>query len=251
MNIGNLKIGTRLGAGFALVLFLLSVIAGLGVWWLQNVGNATHQMASQAMVKERLAADWLVGTSTNSVRTFALVKSTDPEDQKYFQKGLAQTSLGITENSKKLFDMLDTTEEKQLYEDSMAKRKAYVGFRTAALKLKTEGQPEQAVTLIDTKLVPALEAYDASIKAMLLHQKANIDRTVSDIDLLYRSGRFSLIVLALAALVFGGALAWWLTVGITRPLGQAVKVAEAVAGGDLSSRIGASTKDETGRKSVV
>ena len=64
MTIKNFKIGTRLGAGFALVLFLLSVIAGLGVWRLQNVGDATNEMARQALVKERLAADWLVATST-------------------------------------------------------------------------------------------------------------------------------------------------------------------------------------------
>lgn len=84
----NFKIGTRLGIGFALVLLLLSVIAGLGVWRLQNVGDATEEMVRQALVKERLAANWLVATSTNSVRTLALVKSTDPEDQKCFQKGI-------------------------------------------------------------------------------------------------------------------------------------------------------------------
>lgn len=70
------------------MLLLLSVIAGRGVWRLQNVGDATEEMVRQALVKERLAVDWLVATSTNSVRTLALVKSTDPEDQKYFQKGI-------------------------------------------------------------------------------------------------------------------------------------------------------------------
>src|SRR5665647_960611 len=164
----NFKIGTRLGMGFALVLLFLTVIAGLGVWCLQNVGNATDEMVKQALVKERLAADWLVATSTNSVRTFALVKSTDPEDQKYFQKGITQTSLTITENSKKLLGMLDTPEEKKLYEESLAKRATYIGLRTAALKLNADGQHAQAVELVNAKLVPALEAYDASIKAMLI-----------------------------------------------------------------------------------
>ena len=82
MNIKNFKIGTRLGMGFAVVLLFLGVIAGLGVWRLQSVGHATATMASEALLKERLAAEWLVATSTNSVRTFALVKSTDPDDQK-------------------------------------------------------------------------------------------------------------------------------------------------------------------------
>ncbi|MFC5521869.1 methyl-accepting chemotaxis protein [Polaromonas jejuensis] len=247
MNLANLKIGTRLGMGFALVLLLLTVIAGLGVWRLQNVGDATQEMVKEALVKERLAAHWLVATGTNSVRTFALVKSTDLEDQKYFQKGITQTSLGITENSKKLVSMLDTPEEKSLYEESMAKRAAYIDLRTAALKLKADGQHAQAVQLADAKLVPALEAYDASIRNMLLHQEANIDQTASAIDALYRSGRFSLIALTLIALAMGGMLAWWLTIGITSPLKQAVQVAQTVASGDLTSHIESTARDETGQ----
>jgi methyl-accepting chemotaxis protein len=247
MNIKNLKIGTRLGMGFAVVLLFLGVIAGLGVWRLQSVGLATDMMAKEALVKERLAAEWLVATSTNSVRTFALVKSTDPDDQKYFQKSIAATSLGITEISKKLLDRLVTEEEKKLYEDSLLKRTAYIGFRTAALKLKADGQAAQAVALVDGKLVPALEAYDASIKAMLSQQKTNIDNTVSSIDLLYRSGRTILISLTLAALALGGLLSWWLTVGITRPLGRALQVAETVAAGNLTSQIEVTSKDETGQ----
>jgi methyl-accepting chemotaxis protein len=247
MNIRNLKIGTRLAMGFALVLLLLSVIAGIGMWCLQEVGNATEAMAKRALVKERIAADWLVATSTNSVRTFALVKSSDPEDQKHFQKSITQTSLGITENSKKLLAMLDTAEEKSLYADGVAKRTAYVNLRTAILKLKADGQAEQAAQLTDAKLIQALEAYDASIRNMSLHQKANIDQTIASIDTLYRSGRFSLMILAVVSLVLGVLLSWRLTVGITLPLGQAVKLAETVAAGDLTSHIQVQSKDETGQ----
>ncbi|MFI5445993.1 methyl-accepting chemotaxis protein [Polaromonas sp. UC242_47] len=243
----NLKIGIRLGIGFAVMLILLAIIAGLGVWRLQNVGEATEEMVKNALVKERLAAQWLVATSTNSVRTFALVKSTDPEDQKYFQKGISKTSLEITDNSKKLFDLLDTPEEKKLYEESTAKRAAYIGLRTSALKMKADGLHAQAVQLADVKLIPALEAYDASIRDMALHQAANIDKTADAIDVLYRSGRISLIVLAVVALGAGCLLAWLLTRGITRPLSEAVKVAETVAAGDLSSHIEVRSRDETGQ----
>jgi methyl-accepting chemotaxis protein len=247
MTIRNFKIGARLGIGFTLVLILLVATAGLGVSRLQNVGEATAGMAKQALVKERLAAEWLVATSTNSVRTFALVKSADADTQKYFHSGIAQISLTINETSKRLFEMLETSEEKRLYEDSMVKRTSYLGLRTAALKLKSEGQLAQATELVDSKLVPALGAYDASIRAMLQHQTANIDQTIGAIDVLYRSGRSSLMVLTIVALVLGAVSAWWLTVGITRPLNLAVQVAETVASGDLSRQIVVTSRDETGQ----
>ncbi|MFZ4478408.1 MAG: methyl-accepting chemotaxis protein [Rhodoferax sp.] len=246
MKLGDLKIGTRLGIGFALVLLLLGVIAGLGVWRLQKVGDTTDEMTRQALVKERITAEWLRATSTNSVRTFALVKSTDAEDQKYFQKGIAQTSLGITANTKKLLGMLETPEEKKLYEESLAKRASYTDLRNAALKLKSEDQQTQAVELADTKLVPALEAYEESIKALLAHQVSHIDQTAGSIDTLYRTGQVNLLVLAVIAVILGCVLAWWLTVGITGQLHQAVKLAQTVAGGDLTSRIDVKSSDETG-----
>ncbi|SFC75787.1 methyl-accepting chemotaxis protein [Polaromonas sp. OV174] len=247
MSIKNFKIGIRLGAGFALVLFLMATIAGIGVWRLQEVGEATETMAKQALVKERLAAEWLLGTSANSVRTFALVKSDDPEDQAYFQKEISKTSASISENSKKLFDMIQSSEEKKLYEDGVARRSAYIGVRTEILKLKEQGQNEQAAQLTREKLLPALGDYDESIRAMASHQKANIDQTTAAIDALYRSGRLNLIELAIVALVLGCLLARCLSIGITRPLTQALKLAETVAGGDLSSHIEVTSRDETGQ----
>ncbi|MHA0111412.1 HAMP domain-containing protein, partial [Klebsiella pneumoniae] len=40
---------------------------------------------------------------------------------------------------------------------------------------------------------------------------------------------------------------WLLTRSITRPLNQAVSIAETVAAGDLTSRIEANSRDETGQ----
>ena len=105
------KIGSRLGIGFALVLALVAAIAGIGVLRLQGVGDATQDMARRSLAKERLAANWLLNTSANSVRTFALLKSNDPEVQAYLQKNITQTSAVISEAQKKLETMLASPEE--------------------------------------------------------------------------------------------------------------------------------------------
>ena len=81
MNIRNLRIGIRLALGFGAVLLLLGSISGLGIWRLQQVGEAADAMAKRTLVKERIAAEWLVATSTNSFRALALVKSDDAADE--------------------------------------------------------------------------------------------------------------------------------------------------------------------------
>ena len=243
----NLKIGTRLGIGFALVLALMACIAGIGVFRLQGVGDAVQEMVQRSLVKERLAANWLLNTSSNSVRTFALVKSNDAEVQAYLQKQMSKTSAGISETQAKLEAMLDSSEEQAISADIKEKRSQYVGLRNTILKLKAEGKQDEAAALTNDKLVPMLEVYDASIRGMLTHQAERIDKAAEAVHGLNRAGRANVIVLAVLALLLGGVLAWLLTRSITRPLNEAVRVAQTVADGDLTSRIESSSRDETGQ----
>ncbi|MET3444559.1 methyl-accepting chemotaxis protein, partial [Variovorax paradoxus] len=243
----NLKIGTRLGIGFALVLALMACIAGIGVFRLQGVGTAVQEMVQRSLVKERLAANWLLNTSSNSVRTFALVKSNDAQVQEYLQKHMTKTSAGITETQTKLEAMLDSPEEQAISADIKEKRTQYVGLRNTILKLKAEGKQDEAARLTNDKLVPMLDVYDASIRSMLTHQAERIDKAAEAVDSLNRAGRANVIVLAVIALLLGAVLAWLLTRSITRPLNEAVRVAQTVADGDLTSHIESSSTDETGQ----
>ncbi|RZL86337.1 MAG: HAMP domain-containing protein [Variovorax sp.] len=247
MGIRNWKIGTRLGLGFALVLALLASIACIGVLRLQAVGDATQEMVQRSLVKERLAAEWLLGTSSNSVRTFALVKSNDKELQGELQKSIAKTSGNISETQKKLETMLTSPEEQALNADIKERRSRYIALRNKILQLKAQGQQEEAAKLTTGQLMQMLEGYDAGIRGMLGHQGGEIDKAAESIDQLHRAGRTNLIVLAVLALALGAVLAWLLTRSITRPLKAAVRVAQTVAAGDLSSHVEVRTLDETGQ----
>jgi methyl-accepting chemotaxis protein len=240
-------IGTRMGAGFALVLALLVATAGVGVLRLQGVGEATQEMAQRSLVKERLAAAWQLGTSTNSVRTFSLLKSNDADVQAYLQKNITATSTVISETQKKLEDMLASPEELALSADIKKKRGDYVELRNQILKLKAEGQRDEAAKLTDTRLLGALDSYDASIRAMLAHQQQEIDRTAAAIDAQYRSGRVYLIALAVFALALGSVLAWLLTRSIVQPIAEALLIAETVAAGDLSQEFETERGGDFGR----
>ncbi|MDM0108885.1 MCP four helix bundle domain-containing protein, partial [Variovorax sp. J22R24] len=241
------KIGTRLGGGFALVLALVAVIAGVGVMRLQSVGEATHELARGSLEKERLAASWLLATSTNSVRTFALLKSNDPEVQEFLQKNMSKTSAIISETQKKLEDVLASPEELALSADIKKKRAEYVDLRSAILKLKAEGNLAEATRLSGEKLLSTLENYDASIRAMLSHQQAQIDKSATAIDALYRSGRTNVVVLSLLAIALGALLAWRLTRSIVEPIDEALLIAETVASGDLSQEFETQRGGDFGR----
>ncbi|HWI82143.1 methyl-accepting chemotaxis protein [Ramlibacter sp.] len=242
----NWKIGTRVGAGFALVLALLALLAATGVFGLQRVGTATQDMTAHALVKERLAHDWLLGTTSNSVRTVALVKSDAAALQGYLQKEIDKTSASISQTQKKLEALIDSAQEQALLATIGERRQRYVAARNAILKLKTAGNDAEAAQQTE-KLIPLLDAYVNSIEQMRDLQKSSIDATAQAIGETFHAGRTQIVGLAVLALLAGVALAWRLTRGITRPLRQAVQLAEAVAAGDLTSQVQVQSRDEVGQ----
>ena len=56
-----------------------------------------------------------------------------------------------------------------------------------------------------------------------------------------------MITLAIAAAIAGIGFAYWVSHSITKPMHEAVKIAQTVAAGDLSSVIDVKYKDETGQ----
>jgi methyl-accepting chemotaxis protein len=247
MNLKNLKIGTRLGLGFAVVLLLMLVIAATGMQRLASVGKATEDMMQNALVKERLANQWSNLLGPAIVNSFAMVKATDPKAVAYFEKGRADKSALINPVQKKLEELLTSPEEKKLYAGVADARGVVLATIGKINKLKTEGKNEEAMEMADNQFAPALTVYEEAVAKLAAYQRDRIDGLAQDIEANHTTGETTLMVLSGIALVLGALFAWRLTLGIVRPLGHAVEVAETVAAGDLSTHIEVESRDETGQ----
>jgi methyl-accepting chemotaxis protein len=91
-----------------------------------------------------------------------------------------------------------------------------------------------------------LLAYDEAVRRLSAYQKRVFDDAKGHVAEVADSGRLLLAGVGLLAVLLGAALAWWLTRSITVPLRSAVALANAVAQGDLSTRVAASSSDEAG-----
>ena len=89
MSFKDWKIGARLGVGFGAMLLLVAAPAPTGVLRLDKVGDATQEMVDGPLVKERMVGEWSRLLAASIVRTFAIVKATDPATEAYFKKELA------------------------------------------------------------------------------------------------------------------------------------------------------------------
>ncbi|SFA94981.1 methyl-accepting chemotaxis protein [Collimonas sp. OK607] len=245
MKIKNLKIGARLGIAFSLLLVLMAIIVVVGIWRLQGVGQATEQMGDAA-AKERMAQQWISGMATNTLRTFARLRTIKPAEEKSLAAEMTAVSANIIKAQKELEPLVLSAEGKQKLAAVAEQRKIYIGIRDAAFKLKEEGSVDLENT-IETKLTPAANAYIRSVQDVVDFQKIIFEKSKNQVDEIYEAGRNLMMVLGLIALALGAILAWVLTRSITQPLRYAVSVARIVASGDLTSRITATSRDETGQ----
>ncbi|ART46861.1 methyl-accepting chemotaxis protein [Acidovorax carolinensis] len=243
----NLKIGTRLGGGFALVLVLMVMMTTIGLWRLQTVAQATHNMTQQPLAMERMISDWYRYVYSAVRRTSAIVKSTDPSLGAFFAEDAAMSTRESGKLQDQIEPLLSSPAEKELWVTIKKARVTYLSSRDQAVKAKADGQLEEADRTLNQTFLPAAEKYMALIQQLLDLQRASIDTTAKDIQAVYAQSRMWLMLLCTLAVVAGGLCAWWLTRGITRPLSEAVRVARAVADNDLTTTVQVHSRDETGQ----
>jgi methyl-accepting chemotaxis protein len=243
----NLTIGTRLAAGFGLVLALTTLMTVFGIFHMQAVAEASREMMNVPLAKERLVGDWYRLIHTSVRRTSAISKSADNSLGAFFADDTAQSTKTVNGLQRQVEALLATPDEKRLFDEIGATRKRYVASRDAIVALKKEGRLEEANTVLMERFQPDGKAYLAALEALLDLQRKAIDGEAARIDELFQGNRRFMIVSGAAVLALGAFCSWWLARGIVVPLNRAVEIACSVAGNDLRSEIVVTSNDETGR----
>ena len=248
MNFNNLKIGTRLGGAFAAVLVLVAVMLATALWQLARIAEAKHIM-TDTNHKAKLAEEWLQGIATNSVRTLAKAKTTEPADEQRYDEEMKAVSQQVSKVQKELEARVESEHGKALLAAVAAQRKRYSAIRDDAFRRKAEqgAQSDAFQAFVDDKMVPEMKQYVRTVEAVVAYQESLFAAADKQIDALQASARRLLVGLGIAALGCGALFGWLLTRSITRPLAHAVALAGQVASGDLTADIQATSRDEVGQ----
>ena len=252
MNIQNLKIGGRLGLAFAAVLALSAMLTVVGALRLQHVVGATADMDA-SVHKARLADRWLADTRINRALTEARLRAVDAQDRERIDVKMKANSADINRVDEELQRLVTSAEGKALLAALNERRKVYTAARKKLFALKDGGtlDPAAIERAADAGMNPALTAYETAAADLAEHEKQRFDAARSNVDKVAADGRLLLVGVGVAAVLVGAALAWWLTRSITGPLRRAVAVANAVAQGDLTTRIEVQRRDETGELMIA
>ena len=247
----NLKIGHRLGLGFAAVLVLLVAVAAFG---LQQVSRLNDRIVLLTSVDEsKLAAlskvQFAIGLRAIAARNLTLVQA--PAEQKNDLELVSSSQKDIDAGMAELTSLMQhpasTPQERQMLEQLRALEAQYLPVAVNIVKLATSQQTEAARTSLVKDCMPILNRVIEQANQFNQLLRKNSDANVDEAEAAYSLAKWTMTGASLAALVLGGLIAWLLTRSISRPLALAVSVAQSVQSGDLGSRIEVTSKDELGQ----
>ncbi len=247
----NLKIGHRLGLGFAAVLVLLVAVAAFG---LQQVSRLNDRIIFLTSIDEgKLEAlskvQFAVGLRAIAARNLTLVSGAAEQKGDLDLVGSAQKDIesGMAELTRLMQDPATTPQERDMLEQLRKLEAQYLPVAVNIVKLATAQQTDAARASLVKDCMPILKQVIAHVEQFNKLLRKNSEANVDAAEAAYAMAKWTMMVASLAALALGGLIAWLLTRSISRPLAQAVSVAQSVQSGDLGSRIEVTSKDELGQ----
>jgi methyl-accepting chemotaxis protein len=253
-SLRNLRIGARLALAFATLLIALCVVAGFGAMQTAKVNDNVVDMGDNWLAGVQLLGE--VRGAANDVRRTTLRHILQPDVEA--KKTIVTRHDDLLNNrfAKALAAYAKTVsspEEAKLLDDMKTAWAAYLVEDAKMIERSAEGDAglAQARALA---VGPSGVAFDAFMKAVELDVKLNVDGSNAAIAASAETYHRALMLdvgAVVVAVIAGVLLALAITRSIVGPIDQAVKLADTVARGDLTSRVDTSGKDEPARLLVA
>jgi methyl-accepting chemotaxis protein len=247
MNLGNLKLRTRLALGFGVLCTLLIVVVVLAMTMLGRVNNGTKEVVENRMPKIEAANTVLNEVNNISIGLRNMMLNDDPADRKLQVANITKAREKIASLLERFQHEIPAGPEHDLVVGTAATNARFVKSQEALLERIAAGDMDGAKEHLNKGFRPLLLEYKKGLNEQIQTQKTSVAAAAAAAEATYAETRTLMFGLGAAILVLAGAIAWTISASITRPIGTALDVANTVAAGDLTSRIDASAGDETGQ----
>lgn len=243
----NLKIGVRLGIGFASTLALLVVVSAIGVARVGDLQAQIDMLVNQNGVKTRLANEAIQAVlSADGMRRLILIERNDETTQREIAKRVE-----VSKTMSGLLDALDkfsyNPKGKATLDALSEARKPYTIASTKLEDLAKARQWEEATRQFNEVYTPAQDAYLKAAAGFVSNQTERSKEVGQEAAELAAATRILILGLSAAAVLIAALFAVIITRGITRPINTALAASARLADGDLTVHIEADSSDEVGQ----
>jgi methyl-accepting chemotaxis protein len=245
----NMKLGVRLGLGFAVVLVLTMIMATVSYVRLAALNTEIENMVTDKFPKTVMANDAVdqINITARAIRNAMLVKS--PEEA---QKEIDRL-MDARKKTGEIFDKLDrqitSDEGRKVFERAMELRKVAVADQNQVLDLFKAGKRDEAVDVLVTKVRKSQGDYLTGVGNLITFQSELMTKAGKEADDQAEGGMRLILILGALAAVMSVLIAWWIIRSVLKQLGgepdYARDMVARIAEGDLTVRIETHPKDNS------
>ena len=251
MFIHHLRVKAKLMLAFALLAGVVLLVSGLS---LNSLGRSNDRFASYLSsvgLRESIATDIRGAASRRAIAARNLVLVTQPSDRETEKAAVEHAHEDVQahiQSLKRAIEQSDDTspEERKLMSEIERIEGRYGPVALAIVGLALEGKRDEAIAKMNSECRPLLAELLKASQDLVETDQAAARARVAAAEAAYGKDRLLLALACAGAVAAAVALGWALSNAVTVPLNRAVRVAEAVASGDLSTHIEVDRQDETG-----
>ncbi|CAN7365204.1 methyl-accepting chemotaxis protein [Pseudoxanthomonas sp. LjRoot143] len=246
-RIKNLKLTTKMMLAFGVVLALMLVQGIAAFVGLNSLNGATTEVTGHVLPSVKAAGDMqsLLGEyRTNSYRQH--VRASDAVKAEA-RKLAAETEKRIEDARQGYVKLITSPEEKKAYDTFSKEWKAAQQSYTEVQEMLDLGLPDDAVDTFIGATRDQHRKATGALTALINVVDQQAKSASADADSTYTASSTLMIVMLLAGIVGGLALAWFFARAIANAVGEAVRVANDVSAGKLDGKIDTSRSDEVGQ----
>ncbi|WP_248914765.1 methyl-accepting chemotaxis protein [Pseudomonas moorei] len=247
MSIRSLNIAPRASLGFGL---LALMVFGLGVFALLQMSNMRAQ--SDQVDDNWLPSVMAVGDMSQDMLrlralTMRLLINRDPQAQAQNVSKINELKSVLDQAQQRYDKLIVLPEERALFDRFKTAERKYLQFQSQVMVEATQGRVEEAAAILNGEMNPLADEITIALKELVALNQNNANLATEAGRQVFNQSRVWVgVMIGVSALITIG-LALLLTRSIVLPLSQSLKVAEVVAGGDLTGVIDITGKDEPAR----
>jgi len=253
MNLNNMKVGTRLGLGFSLVLFFLVAVTSIGIYNMKVIQDRLDHVVGINNVVNRLVIDMRTNVADRITSLRVLTLLSEPDDMEPEMKRVNELAQAYGVAQKKLSDKFasdasTTEQEKNLLAEIKTHEAAAMPAIAKASELWMGGKAEDATKVLIREIRPNQKKWMAALEQLAALEDKATATAAADANSAYLVARNTMLGLGGIAVFLGILAAVIITRGLIKQLGgepdYTARIASSIAHGDLSVSIDTSSADK-------
>jgi len=240
----NMSIGRRASLGFAIMGLLLVFLGAFSLLRLSTLRAASEEIDSNWLLSINHMTQLSNDIARIRLESMRLLVNQDAANRQHSLDLIADARRD-KENVLRDYTRLILSAEEQQHTDELTRAlDAYLGHVDQMVEKVRQDDREGALLVLNGNIAQQGKELNQRLTALIDYNRhgaaAAAERAVAQ----YQNGRLVVAGVLIVSIALTIALAWQLTRSIVVPLAQAVRVAQTIAGGDLSQRFSVEGRDE-------